>query len=395
MNSSAPTASARGFRRFAEITVIAYNGNMNVLTASEMRACDRRTVEQFGATWLGLMENAGAAVASFVIREFPQAQRITVLCGKGNNGGDGFVAARYLDVGGRQVRLVLLAAPDQLVSEPRATYEKLPQALRDSSMIAAAEQDLSSGAFDSCLRETELFIDAVFGTGFHPPLRGVAAALRRKLVDRHAPVVSVDLPSGWDADSTDMHAEAFPSDGVITLTAPKFAHVFGALTRGAVAVAQIGSPEQAVVSQANLTWAGVSKKILEQPRALDSNKGRFGHVLVVGGSGGKAGAPSMSSLGAMRAGAGLVTAAIPRSIAGIVAGFAPEMMTILLEESSAGSISWKNLDPERLKAMLHGMSVLAVGPGVGREPETAEFIRELVRQSKLPTVLGRRWLECV
>ena len=95
----------------------------------------------------------------------------------------------------------------------------------------------------------------------------------------------------------------------------------------------------------------------------------------------------MASLGAMRAGAGLVTAAIPHSIAGVVAGFAPELMTLLLEDSAAGTISWRNLDPERRKAMLHGISVLAVGPGVGRELETAEFVRELISQTKIPTVL--------
>ncbi len=215
----------------------------------------------------------------------------------------------------------------------------------------------------------------------------MAAALREKLADHQAPVVSVDLPSGWDADATSIHAEAFRSDAVVTFTAPKLAHVFGALTRGPIAVAPIGSPEQAIVSEAGLTWTGASKKIVEAPRALDSNKGRFGHVLVVGGSPGKGGAAAMASLGAMRAGAGLVTAAVPRSIAGIVAGFAPELMTLLLEDSAAGSISWKNLDAERRKAMLHGISVLAVGPGIGREPETAEFVRELICQTKLPAVI--------
>jgi hydroxyethylthiazole kinase-like uncharacterized protein yjeF len=361
---------------------------MHVLTAAEMRACDERTVEQFGATWLGLMENAGSAVAAFALREFPEAVRITVLCGKGNNGGDGLVAARHLEASGRQVRILLLSPFEQLSEDARAVFEKLPQTLKKSSMLLATEEDLNRVPFDDCFRETELFLDAVFGTGFHPPLRGVAVALRKKIADHAAPVVSVDLPSGWDADSTDMHAEdAFRSDAVITFTAPKLAHVFGALTRGPIAVAQIGSPEKAIVSSAGLTWTGASKKIIEQPRALDSNKGRFGHVLVVGGSPGKAGAPSMSSLAALRAGAGLVTAAIPRSVAHIVAGFAAEMMTLLLEETASGDISRKNLDAARIENMLQGISVLAVGPGIGREPETAEFVRELIRQTTLPTVL--------
>ncbi|MGH9616756.1 MAG: NAD(P)H-hydrate dehydratase, partial [Acidobacteriaceae bacterium] len=225
-------------------------------------------------------------------------------------------------------------------------------------------------------------------TGFHPPLRGVAAALKDKIANLAAPVVSVDLPTGWDADSTAISAaDAFRSNAVVTFTAPKLAHVFGALTRGAIAVAQIGSPAEIAVSSAGLHWSGMSKEIIEQRRALDANKGRFGHVLVVGGSPGKAGAPSMAALAIMRAGAGLTTAAIPRGIAGIVAGFAPEMMTLLLEENSSADISLSNLEPARIENMLHGMTVLAIGPGLGRGRETAEFIRELVRRREVPVVL--------
>lgn len=375
-------------RKLHKSSSFGYNGNMQVLTAAEMRACDERTVEQSNATWESLMENAGAAVAAFILRQFPSAARIIVFCGKGNNGGDGMVAARHLDASGRQVGIVLLAQPEQLSEGARAAYEGLPQALRESVLVVAAEEEVSDAAFHSCCKGAELFLDAVLGTGFHPPLRGVAAAIRNQLSHYPGVVISIDLPSGWDADSTAMHAEdAFRSDAVITFTAPKLAHVFGALTRGPVAVAQIGSPQSAILSAANLTWTGVSKKIIEAPRALDGNKGRFGHVLVVGGSPGKAGAPAMSSTAAIRAGAGLVTAAVPRSIAGIVAGFAPEMMTLLLDESADGDTSKKNLEAKQLEKMLHGMSVLAIGPGIGRNPETAEFVRELFSKTKLPAVL--------
>jgi hydroxyethylthiazole kinase-like uncharacterized protein yjeF len=361
---------------------------MHVLTAAEMRACDERTVEQAGIPWQRLMENAGAAVASFVLREYPRAARIIVLCGKGNNGGDGMVAARHLDASGRQVGIVLLSQPEQLTDGARAAYESLPAALRDSILVASSEEELSGVAFDSCCAGAQLFIDAVFGTGFHPPLRGVATILREQLANCAALVVSIDLPSGWDSDSTAMEAEgAFRSDAVVTFTAPKLAHVFGALTHGPVAVAPIGSPEAAIVSNDSLTWTGASKKIIEAPRPLNSNKGRFGHVLVVGGSPGKAGAPSMSSLAAMHTGAGLVTAAIPRSVSSIVAGFAPELMTLLLEENSSGDISLKNLDATQIEAMLRGIDVLAVGPGIGRNPETAEFVRELIQRTQLPAVL--------
>lgn len=373
-----------GVERLHNRPAFAYNGSMRILTAAEMHACDERTVEQWGQTWESLMEHAGAAVAGFALRQFPNAVRIAVLCGKGNNGGDGLVAARHLEASGKQVRIVLLAAPEQLQSEPRAMYEKLPTALRDSVFVLHE----ADPALEHFLAGTDLFLDAIFGTGFHPPMRGAAVGMRDKIAGLAAPVLSVDLPSGWDADATAMHTDgAFRSDAVVTFTAPKLAHVFGGLTRGPVVVAPIGSPEGAVISTGNLTWTGVSKKIMEVPRALNSNKGRFGHVLVVGGSPGKGGAPAMSSLAAMRAGAGLVTAAVPRGIAAVVAGFAAEMMTLLLEQSSTGGISTKNLDAERVEAMMHGIDVLAVGPGIGREPETAEFVRQFIAKTTLPAVL--------
>ena len=366
----------------------AYNGIMDVLTAAEMRQCDERTVEQGHVSWQALMETAGSRVAEFVARRFPAAQSVLVLCGKGNNGGDGLVAARHLEAGGKQVRLILLSPFEQLSEDARAMFEKLPQTLKKSSMLLATEEDLHRIPFQDCFHQTELFLDAILGTGFHPPLRGVAAALKNKLADHPAPVVSVDLPTGWDADSTAMSAsDAFRSDAVITFTAPKLAHVFGALTRGPVAVAQIGSPAELAVSNAGLHWTGASKVIMEQPRALESNKGRFGHVLVIGGSPGKGGAAAMASLAAMRAGAGLTTAAVPRGIASIVAGFAPELMTLLLDESSSGGISLNNLDPTQMENMLRGITTLAIGPGLGRELETAEFVRTLVLHSELPTVL--------
>lgn len=361
---------------------------MQVLTAAEMRACDERTVEQYGATWASLMENAGAAVAKFVRLQFPGISRITVLCGKGNNGGDGLIAARHLYAGNKQVRVVLLASAEQLQAEVHAAYQQLPYTLRQSAVQVLTEENAASSELQECFANTGLFLDAILGTGFHPPLHGVAVVLRNRIAELSAPVISVDLPSGWDSDSKQMHvADAFRSDAVVTFTAPKLAHVFGGLTRGPVAVAPIGSPKDAVLSAAGLRWTGAAKKIIEQPRALDANKGRFGHVLVVGGSPGKAGAASMASLGAMRSGAGLVTAAIPKRVAAIVAGFVPEMMTVLLEESSEGGISLANLSGERREDLLRGITVLAIGPGIGREAKTSEFVRDLVGKTELPTVL--------
>jgi hydroxyethylthiazole kinase-like uncharacterized protein yjeF len=240
------------------------------------------------------------------------------------------------------------------------------------------------------LVKNELFVDAVVGTGFRPPLRGLAAAARDLIAGSTVPVVAVDLPSGWDADSTEQNAEgAFRANAVVTFTAPKMAHVFGHLTEetfGSVVVAPIGSPSNAVQSATSLAWAGSSKAVAEQPRDVNSNKGKFGHILLIGGSYGKAGAPSMASLAALRAGAGLVTAAVPVSIVNTVALVTPELMVTPLEELD-GAVAVTNLDELKLAKLLQGIKVIAVGPGLSTDGEASEFARQLVAKTTLPMVI--------
>jgi len=217
----------------------------------------------------------------------------------------------------------------------------------------------------------------------------VAAALRDKVNALVCPIVAVDLPSGWDADAREFAVEgAFRSDAVVTFTAPKLAHVSGNLTgtaSGPIVVAPIGSPEEAIVSATGLTWAGASKSITERPRSPDSNKGLYGHVLVVGGGRGKSGAPAMASLAALRAGAGLVTAAVPESILPSVAAIAPELMTHPLAEGPNGEASASNLDPDTLSRLTARATVIALGPGMGTEPE--EFVLGLIEKTTQPLVI--------
>jgi ADP-dependent NAD(P)H-hydrate dehydratase / NAD(P)H-hydrate epimerase len=203
---------------------------MRILTADEMHATDRLTVDRYGVPSLELMEHAGHAVARFVLRTFPEAQRITVLCGKGNNGGDGFVAARALAEAGRKVKVLLLGYPADLKGDAKEMFERMEMA----PVLAPDEASLQSAQVVDLLRESDLFLDAVVGTGFKPPLRGVAAALRDQINRCSTPVVAVDLPSGWDADSREYLVEgAYRADAVVTFTAPKFAHVCGNLTDSA------------------------------------------------------------------------------------------------------------------------------------------------------------------
>ncbi|MDP9038347.1 MAG: NAD(P)H-hydrate dehydratase [Acidobacteriota bacterium] len=381
---------------------------MNILSAAEMAAADRRTVE-LGTPIASLMEDAGAAVACFCLHRYRRARRILVLCGRGNNGGDGLVAARHLALApagraGRDVHVLLLGRAADLTGEPAQALSRL----RDEAPHVTLHELPGVSAFHAALAQLpppDLILDAIVGTGFKPPLRGLAAAARDWLASTTtpvlAPVVAIDLPSGWDADSpAQTAAEALRADAVVTFTAPKTAHIFGYLARphpgsaqpgawpfGPVLVADIGSPAQAIVAGQDLHWAGAAKSLTDTPRPANSNKGSFGHVLVVGGSRGTAGAPSMSSLAALRAGAGLVTAAVPESLADSVAAAALELMLHPLNQDREGSAALSNLDPLAALIDSRRITVLALGPGLSTRGGASAFARELVARTTLPIVI--------
>jgi ADP-dependent NAD(P)H-hydrate dehydratase / NAD(P)H-hydrate epimerase len=244
--------------------------------------------------------------------------------------------------------------------------------------------------------DADLIIDAVLGTGFKPPLKGLALATLEWIKNSPAPILAVDLPSGWPADETtaSFDGPVFPADAVITFTAPKPTHVFGQLTRQwdqSVVVAPIGSPERAIISKLNLHWAGSALALTQAPRPAAANKGNFGHVVIVGGSlgsaGGKSGAPVMASLAALRAGAGLVTAAVPAPALPLVAAAAPELMTLPLTPTPTGQVSAKNLAPKVLAAIMAGKTVLAIGPGLGQSADTVKFTTGLLSATKIPAVI--------
>jgi len=355
---------------------------MKIVTAAEMREIDRATSQRFGVPSLTLMENAGTAVAEFVVARYPSAGRIGVICGKGNNGGDGFVAARKLKAAGREVRVVLLAELSELRGDAAEMFSKLPIA----PMIVPSSEELKREQARAVF-ESEVLLDAILGTGFKPPVSGLYGAAIRLLSASSAPVVAVDIPSGADADVMgEQTGTVARADAVVTFTAPRPAHIFGRLTDGPTVIAPIGSPDEAIVSslQLNLITAREIAPLIG-PRPLAANKGNFGHVLVIGGSVGKAGAAAMAGMAALRSGAGLSTVATPKSVLATVAGFHPEIMTEPLDETDAGSISTRA--SERIDALIKGMTVLAVGPGISRNSETSEFVRGLVVKCKTPLVL--------
>ena len=245
---------------------------MKITTAAEMREIDRLTTERFGVPSLTLMENAGSAVADFAREHFGEASRIAIVCGKGNNGGDGFVAARKLHQAGKVVEVLLLAEPAELRGDATKMFERLP--LR-AVVIGNGQQladELSRG-----LGNAELIIDAVLGTGFRPPVTGLYARAIEAINRTSAKVLAVDIPSGADSDALAAQAGAIArADAIVTFTAPRPAHLFGNLSSGPVAVASIGSPPEAIASALDL-FAITSRDVvpLLARRAPDANIGRL------------------------------------------------------------------------------------------------------------------------
>jgi hydroxyethylthiazole kinase-like uncharacterized protein yjeF len=357
---------------------------MKIVSAEEMRQVDRVTSERFGVPSLTLMENAGTAVAQFVTQSYSRAHRVGVICGKGNNGGDGFVAARKLHEAGREVQSLFLTDPAELRGDAAEMFSRLPV----KPVIVRSAEELSSEPAQRVFT-ADVLVDAVLGTGFRPPVSGLYAAAIAEMNAKQAPVIAVDIPSGADADVMGQQTGAVArADAIVTFTAPRPAHVFGMLTPGPTVVAPIGSPGEAITSslQLNVITAREVEPLIA-PRRPDANKGNFGHVLVIGGSLGKAGAAAMAGISALRAGAGLSTVATAKSVLATVAGFHPEIMTEPLEETEAGTISMAALEYGRLDSLTASKTVLAVGPGISRNPDTAQFVRSIVQRYKTAMVL--------
>jgi ADP-dependent NAD(P)H-hydrate dehydratase / NAD(P)H-hydrate epimerase len=312
-----------------------------------------------------------------VLKNFSHAENILVVCGRGNNGGDGFVATRKLKEAGKQVSVVLLARPADLKGDAAEMQQKVP--LKPVSITS--ESELRSADWN-----TDLIVDALLGTGTRLPVEGLYATAIEQMNAAGAPIIAVDIPSGADADGhMPSSGPVVRADAIVTFTALKPAHIFQ-FAGVPTALRQIGTPEAAVVSaeDLNLITPHDYAAVLA-PRKADSNKGLYGHVLAVAGSQGKAGAAAMVGMAALRTGAGLVTVATPRSVLASVAGFSPELMTEPMSETDGGSFSILAVD--EVRKLAQGKTVLAIGPGVSRDKETAQMIRSLVERASLPVVL--------
>ena len=365
---------------------------MKILTAAQMQRIDRLTTERYGVPSLTLMENAGRGVVEFLLDRYAplSSQSITVVCGRGNNGGDGLVVARLLRERGLKPRVVLLADPASLKGDAALNLKRWTP---DGRLDVAADKGAWQ-ALKKKLDDTTLLVDAILGTGLSRPVEGYLGEVVRDINAGFsgAHIVAVDLPSGIGADSGELIGDTLRADATVTFTAPKMAHVFPPACErmGHWAVKQIGTPPAALSDDPELFLNLTCPEDLGwlvQPRRIDANKGNFGRVLILAGSVGKAGAAALAAKAALRAGAGLVTVATAASAAPIVASFGMEFMTEPLPETDAGTISLRALDSGRMQKLMEGKTVLAIGPGLGSIPETAEFARKIVNEAKIPIVV--------
>jgi NAD(P)H-hydrate epimerase len=360
---------------------------MRVLNAEQMREADRRTIEEIGIASVVLMENAGRQVVAAIEGRFEDELRgrVAVVCGRGSNGGDGFVIARTLHQRGAEVIVFVIGDIAAIRGDARANLEVLGR-LGLSVVEIADEQawELHSSEISQC----SLIVDAIFGTGLNSPLGGMLETIVADINASGVEVVAVDLPSGMSADTPDLIGDSIESSLTVTLGAPKLPLVLppAEARAGDIVIADIGIPAEVIESLPGPRIELLTRSALRElvtPRQADGHKGDFGHVLVVGGSTGKSGAPHLTGLGALRSGAGLVTVATPRSCQPIVASLAAEYMTVPLEETTAASIAVEALD----RVLELEPDVIAVGPGLGRHPSTADFVLALIDRSSAPLVL--------
>lgn len=353
-----------------------------------MREADRRTIQEVGIPGRVLMESAGRGVAGAMEEHIPDlaGRSIAIVCGKGNNGGDGLVLLRTLVALGYHTRAIVLAPFEELAPD---ALGNLQCALKlDLAVDAVTTEDEWAAALGE-LTHADVIVDAILGTGLTRAAEGLPARVIQDLNDLHAFTVALDVPSGTSADTGRIPGAAIRADLTVALAAPKVCHfVPPACERcGTVEVVEIGIPPEFLVSDKPRLSVIEAEGLADAwpRRTPSSHKGTFGHLLIVAGSEGKTGAALMAAEAALRTGAGLVTVASARSAIGVMAGRLPEAMWEPLPETPTGAIAFAAA--ERLDELLGDRAALALGPGLGLEEETVRLVRKLVGDCRVPTVI--------
>lgn len=361
---------------------IGYHGTVKLVTAEQMRELDRRAIQDAGIPGAVLMENAGRAVVSVLQERYGGVHRrhVTVFCGTGNNGGDGFVIARLLRLAGANVQLIVAGDPGRIQGDALTHFRLL-----DAVGVRPCSGPPSDG----------ICVDALLGTGSKGAPRGDHAQAIRWMNAGPGPRVAVDVPSGVDSDSGATPGEAVRADLTVTFGYPKVGLFLppGADRVGELVVSNIGFPWDSLSCLTPYAWMRAEDLCeLVRPRARDAHKGMYGHVLVVGGSRGMSGAPTMAAMAALRAGSGLVTVAAPSSAQWLIAAKSAEVMTVPVSEVDgalcAGSF-------EQIQRAAESCDVLCVGPGGARLPEAQALLARVASEIDRPMVIDADGLNAI
>ncbi|HIE27492.1 TPA: NAD(P)H-hydrate dehydratase [Candidatus Poribacteria bacterium] len=359
---------------------------MKVATAQEMRSIDAQTIEMVGIPGIVLMENAGQAVTKIVKEILDDGKRVAIFVGRGNNGGDGLVVARYLALSGFNVTIYLLSEAERFRGDAKTNLQ-IAQNLQLKIKLLLSQEQLS--AYRDEIQLCGVIVDSIFGTGLKGAVRGFAAELIAFINSTGKPIVAVDLPSGLDADTGRAESVCVHATHTVTIGLPKRGLMLypGADFTGTLTVADIGFPQSIIDAQdIKVNWVQKDEaNRLMPPRPRNSHKGTFGHLFVIAGSVGLTGAAVLASEAALRIGAGMVTLGIPKSLNPIMEEKLTEVMTIPLPETDSQSLALKA--KSKIFDFLERTDVVAIGPGLSRNPQTIELIHQLSAEIKLPKVI--------
>ena len=369
---------------------------MKILTSREMREIDRAAIEDFRIPGPVLMENAGLQVLKALRTRFPRPreERIVIVAGKGNNGGDGLVVARHLFNAGAKPEVLLLAAREEVKGDAAVNLAIVLNLGIPVTEVRAPE-DWKRCRMD--ILHATVIIDALFGTGLLKPLDSLHALAVEDINKAKGFKVAVDIPSGLSSDTFEIIGPCVRADMTVCLAAPKIAHIFPPAEEcvGDLFVAAIGIP-RALFDNPGLKLELVEEETVRpffKKRKKDSHKGTYGHLLVLSGSLGKAGAAALAGKAALRMGAGLVTVATAASALPGIARSMMELMTEPLAETPTKSIARKALP--RAVELLKGKNAVLLGPGLSTHPSTAEFVLALLPKIKIPAVIDADGLNII
>jgi NAD(P)H-hydrate epimerase len=360
-----------------------------------MQAIDLSAIEDYGIPSLVLMENAGRGIATQLLNQIPNCsnKKFIVVCGKGNNGGDGFVIARHLANKNISVQIVLCGKLEQLKSDAKINADI---ARKMSLPIKEINADNWS-QIDHSLRHADVIVDAIFGTGLSKAVDGWLESLIEKINKQGKFIASVDIPSGIDSDCGQIIGPHIRAHHTFALAQYKRCQwIFpSAEAMGKLQLVDIGIPHQAVASQAVPIQMIQESDLVDwlPQRSRNSHKGSYGHVLVIAGSRGKAGAAGLTSLAVLRSGCGLVTLALPESCQKHCEFNPMEVMTVPLPETSKGVIH--SSAKEKIIELCRDKSAVAIGPGITTQTETIKLLEEILPQITCPLVIDADGLNCL